>query len=61
MLKSNGTLTKENIKDLVVRQEVLYTGTLYTARDQAHKRLIDMINNGEKLPFDIKDKIIYSK
>ncbi len=58
MIKLNG-LTKENIKDLVVWQEVLYTGTLYTARDQAHKRLIDLINKGQKLPFDIKGKIIY--
>jgi fumarate hydratase subunit beta len=54
-----GNLSKENIKDLVVWQEVLYTGVLYTARDQAHKRLLELIDKGKKLPFDIKDKIIY--
>ena len=59
MKKLSKTLTKENIKDLVIGQEVLYTGVLYTARDQAHKRLVEMINKNEKLPFDLKDKIIY--
>ncbi|MBU1087032.1 MAG: FumA C-terminus/TtdB family hydratase beta subunit [Candidatus Omnitrophica bacterium] len=59
MEKLIGTLNKENIKDLVVWQEVLYTGILYTARDQAHKRLLELIAKGKKLPFDIQDKIIY--
>lgn len=59
MKKLIGNLTKENIKHLVVGQEVLYTGILYTARDQAHKRLIELINQGKKLPFDLKDRIIY--
>ncbi|MFH1062793.1 MAG: FumA C-terminus/TtdB family hydratase beta subunit [Candidatus Omnitrophota bacterium] len=59
MNKLNVSLTKESIKDLVVGQEILYTGVLYTARDQAHKRLIELIDTGKKLPFDIQDKIIY--
>ena len=38
---------------------MLITGTIYTARDAAHKRLVDLLDKGEKLPMDIKDGIIY--
>lgn len=38
---------------------ILYTGTLYTARDQAHIRLEKMIKNNEKIPVDFKDSLIY--
>ena len=54
-----GNLTKEKISNLRAGQEVLFTGTLYTARDQAHKRLVELIQTGKALPFDVKDKIIY--
>lgn len=40
-------------------QKVLLSGEIYTARDMAHKRLIEMIQKGEQLPFDIKNKIIF--
>lgn len=59
MKKLVGPLTKENIRKLRPRQEVLFTGTIYTARDQAHKRLIDIMDDGKPLPFDVKDNIIY--
>ncbi len=39
--------------------EVLLTGEIYTARDQAHQRLIALIKEGKKLPFDLRGKIIY--
>jgi len=39
--------------------EVLFSGTVYTARDQAHKRLIEAIKAGKKLPFDLSGAIIY--
>ncbi len=39
--------------------EVLLTGDIYTARDQAHKRLLEMIGKGKKLPLDLKGQIIY--
>lgn len=39
--------------------KVLISGTLYTARDAAHKRFIELINQGKDLPFDIKGQIIY--
>lgn len=38
---------------------VLITGVLYTARDAAHKRMIEVLEKGEKLPFDIKGQTIY--
>ncbi len=38
---------------------IYYTGVLYTARDAAHKRLQEMIANGESLPVDFKDSFIY--
>jgi len=35
------------------------TGEIYTARDQAHKKLVDLLSSGRKLPLDITGKIIY--
>ncbi len=59
MKKLVGHLSKEDMRKLKPYQEVLFTGTIYTARDQAHKRLIELIEKGRPLPFDIKDQIIY--
>ena len=39
--------------------EVLLSGTVYTARDAAHKRIVSLIESGEDLPFDLKDAVIY--
>lgn len=47
------------LKSLKQGDKVLLSGELYTARDAAHKRLLDMIEKGEKLPFELKDKIIF--
>jgi len=52
-------MTTEKIKDLKSGDQVLLSGVIYTARDQGHKRLVDMINNKEALPFDIENQIIY--
>jgi fumarate hydratase subunit beta len=52
-------LTAEAIKDLVAGEKVEITGVLYTARDQAHKRIADAIKNNEPLPFDLNGRIIY--
>jgi len=49
----------DKIRKLKVGQKVLLSGYIYTARDAAHKKLMECINMGEDLPFDIKDKIIY--
>ncbi len=49
----------EQLKSLKKGQKVLLSDEIYTARDMAHKRLIELIEKGEKLPFDLKDKIIF--
>ena len=38
---------------------LLLSGTMYTGRDAAHKRMVEMIDNGEELPVDLKGKFIY--
>ena len=45
--------------DLKAGESVLISGTLYTARDAAHKRMVDALERGEKLPFDIKGQTLY--
>jgi fumarate hydratase subunit beta len=52
-------LTKDKIKELHSGDYVYITGTVYTARDAAHKRLSEAMQRGETLPFDVKDEIIY--
>lgn len=49
----------EKLRALKPGGEILLTGEIYTARDAAHKKLVNMLENGENLPFDIKDKIIF--
>lgn len=52
-------LTEEKTKSLKVGDTVLISGTIYTARDAAHKRLVELLDKGEKLPIDVKDAVIY--
>jgi len=48
-----------SIKNLKEGEEVLLTGEMFVARDMAHKRLKEMMDKGEKLPIDVKDKVIF--
>lgn len=59
MKKIKTPLDKKQISDLKIGDEILFTGIIYTARDQAHKRLVEAINEGKKLPFDLKGAIVY--
>ena len=52
-------LTKDQVKDLHAGDSVLLSGVILTARDCAHKRIFEYIKEGKKLPFDLKDAIIY--
>lgn len=52
-------LTDEVIASLEPGQSLLVSGTLYTGRDAAHKRMIDMLDRGEPLPVDLKGRAIY--
>ena len=51
--------TKDKLRDLKAGDSVLLTGTIYAARDAAHKRLVEMIAKGEELPLEIENQIIY--
>ena len=52
-------LTREAARLLQAGDSCLLTGTLYTARDAAHKRLCAAVERGEGLPFDIRNAVIY--
>ena len=52
-------LTREAAKQLRAGDSCLLSGTIYTARDAAHKRLCALIDGGEALPIDLKDAVIY--
>lgn len=57
--KITAPLTDEMVKDLKAGDEVLISGTIYTGRDAAHKRLVELLDKGEKLPVDFEGQIIY--
>ena len=60
MIKSiNTPLTEDITTGLRAGDSVLLTGTIYTARDAAHGRLINLLNEGKELPINVKDEIIY--
>ena len=52
-------LTLEKTRDLHCGDNVLISGVIYTGRDAAHKRLVELLQQGKELPLDVKDAIIY--
>lgn len=52
-------IDKETAKSLKAGDYVYITGTLYTARDAAHKRMYEILQKGGELPVDWKDQVIY--
>ena len=58
-IKIREPFTKEKFAALKAGDKVYITGTVYTARDAAHKRIIEMIDKGESVPFEIEGSIIY--
>ncbi len=52
-------LTREALSSLRAGDEVLFSGDLYTARDAAHKRLVQSLSENRPLPFDIRGQLIY--
>ena len=59
IIKLTTPLKNEDIEKLKIGDKVLITGVIYTGRDAAHKRLIDLVKEGKPLPFDVKGQIIY--
>ena len=57
--KINVPLSKEDAATLRTGDYVYLTGTVYTARDAAHKRMDEALKKGEKLPFDVNGNVIY--
>lgn len=57
--KINVPLSKEDVASLRTGDYVYLTGTVYTARDAAHKRMDEALKNGEKLPFDVEGNVVY--
>jgi len=52
-------LSDGDVEGLKAGDRVLISGVIYTGRDAAHKRLVDLIDRGEELPLDIRGQIIY--
>ena len=52
-------LSEETIKDLKAGDNLRLSGVLYVARDAAHRRMIESLDRGEALPFDIKGQTLY--
>lgn len=52
-------ITKETARTLKTGDYVYITGTIYTARDAAHKRMYEALRKNEKLPLDVKEQMIY--
>ncbi len=52
-------LTDEILAGLKAGDNILLTGTMYVGRDAAHKRMVEALEQGKPLPFDIKGQVIY--
>jgi fumarate hydratase subunit beta len=52
-------LTDADVEKLKIGDRVMISGVIYTGRDAAHKRLVDLIQAGKPLPFEAKGQIIY--
>ncbi|MBE5975526.1 MAG: Fe-S-containing hydro-lyase [Paenibacillaceae bacterium] len=55
----NAPVSKEDAQKLKAGDYVYLTGTIYTARDAAHKRMKETLDKNENLPFDIRGNVIY--
>lgn len=52
-------LKSEELEKLNIGDKVFISGKIYTARDAAHKRLVELIDQGKELPFDIQGQVMY--
>jgi fumarate hydratase subunit beta len=59
MIKLALPMASEQINGLHAGDAVLLSGTIYTARDAAHKRLVALIENNQPLPFGLRNAAIY--
>ncbi|HDM75803.1 MAG TPA: Fe-S-containing hydro-lyase [Deltaproteobacteria bacterium] len=59
VIKLTTPLSDADVEKLNIGDRVEITGIIYTGRDAAHKRLVELVKEGKELPFDIKGQIIY--
>jgi len=59
VIKIKTPITTEEVRKLRAKDNVLITGEIYTGRDAAHKRLINLLNEGKELPIDLNGQIMY--
>ena len=59
MLKLTTPLTEGQVRQLEVGQRVLLSGTVYTGRDAAHRRIAELLAERKELPVDLRDQVIY--
>lgn len=57
--KTTLPLTDEILEDLKAGDNLLLSGVIYVARDAAHKRMVEALDRGESLPFDIRGATVY--
>lgn len=58
-IKITTPLTGDIVSTLKSGDKILLSGYIYTGRDAAHKKMIDAINSGDELPFDVKNQVIF--
>jgi fumarate hydratase subunit beta len=58
-IRIKAPLDEKTVEKLRAGDQVFISGVIYTARDAAHKRLVEALDKGIKLPFDIKGQVIY--
>ncbi|AEG60259.1 Fe-S-containing hydro-lyase [Desulforamulus ruminis] len=58
-IRLNTPLTEEVLRNLRIGQQVSIQGVIYTGRDAAHKKLVELMDQGRELPLDLTGQIIY--
>lgn len=58
-MKIKTPINEKTIKSLKAGEMIYLTGTIFTGRDAAHKRLVELLDKGEKLPVDLRGQTIY--
>jgi len=59
LIRLTTPLSDQDVEKLKIGDRILISGILYTGRDAAHKRMVDLLDSGEELPFDIRGQVIY--
>jgi len=57
--KIKAPLSDSDVEKMLTGDKILLSGIIYTARDAAHKRLVELINQGKDLPVDLVRQIMY--